>query len=89
MCVAVLRGAQTTIHFTILQIGDQVMAALPENARCPPASTMRTTETQEWQDTLSSVIEREDAERAALLIEGLMAQARQAGSISRTAPPPV
>ncbi|HNC53589.1 MAG TPA: pyruvate dehydrogenase (acetyl-transferring), homodimeric type [Accumulibacter sp.] len=55
------------------------MAALPENALSASIDDADPQETQEWQDALSGVIEREGAERAHFLIEGLIAQARQAG----------
>ena len=55
------------------------MAALPENALSASIDDADPQETQEWQDALSGVIEREGAERAHFLIEGLIAQAREAG----------
>jgi pyruvate dehydrogenase E1 component len=64
------------------------MAALPENALSASISDADPQETQEWQDALSGVIEKEGAERAHFLIEGLIAQARQEGIDIPTAPPP-
>jgi pyruvate dehydrogenase E1 component len=55
------------------------MAALPENALTAGISDADPQETQEWQDALSGVIDREGIERAHFLIAGLIAQARQAG----------
>ena len=55
------------------------MAALPENALSASISDADPQETQEWQDALSGVIEKEGAERAHFLIEGLIDQARQQG----------
>ena len=55
------------------------MAALPENALSAGITDADPQETQEWQDALSGVIDREGAERAHYLIDGLISQARQAG----------
>ena len=55
------------------------MAALPENALSASISDADPQETQEWQDALSGVIDKEGAERAHFLIEGLIGQARQEG----------
>ncbi len=55
------------------------MAALPENALSAGATDADPQETQEWQDALSGVIDREGAERAHYLIDGLISQARQEG----------
>jgi pyruvate dehydrogenase E1 component len=55
------------------------MAALPENAPSAGITDADPQETQEWQDALSGVIDREGAERAHYLIDGLISQARQEG----------
>ncbi|MBL8408679.1 MAG: pyruvate dehydrogenase (acetyl-transferring), homodimeric type, partial [Candidatus Accumulibacter sp.] len=55
------------------------MADLPENALSASMNDADPQETQEWQDALSGVIDKEGAERAHFLIECLIAQARQEG----------
>ena len=55
------------------------MAALPENALSAGITDADPQETQEWQDALSGVIDREGAERAHYLIDGLISHARQEG----------
>ena len=55
------------------------MADLPENALSAGITDADPQETQEWQDALSGVIDREGVERAHFLIDGLISQARQEG----------
>jgi len=55
------------------------MAALPENAQTAGSKDTDPTETQEWQDALGGVIEKEGAERAHYLIERMIEQAREEG----------
>ena len=55
------------------------MGALPENTLPAGVGDPDPQETQEWQDALSGVIDREGVERAHQLIDGLIAQARHEG----------
>jgi pyruvate dehydrogenase E1 component len=55
------------------------MAPLPENAQTSVIRDTDPQETREWQDALAGVIDKEGADRAHFLIQGMIAQAREEG----------
>ena len=55
------------------------MSATPDLTQASAIEDSDPQETREWQEALAAVIEKEGAERAHFLIEGLIAQARQEG----------
>ena len=55
------------------------MEAVPENAQTSAIIDADPQETREWQDALAGVIDNEGPDRAHFLIQGMIAQAREAG----------
>src|SRR5208282_458545 len=56
------------------------MSALPDQMLSAPLDDADPTETQEWLDALSALIEREGVERAHYLLERLVDQSRRSGA---------